>query len=301
MNFIIFNVILLFAGFLAVLIFSIGLMACIAPMALFAKSESPPKLVTLPFWGIAGIYQIYFWGFWSAFCVAMTIKFTHKPEVTWNWLYWIVGFIWCIALIGWLAHKEKQSSQSIEEARGIQKGTTGYSLIAIVAFLAFSFFPSLILPPYGWALKAFGLHGYIGTKNARNVMIAESERSHTLKSGPERALCKTTIMSFIKAHGIMSDDKGRVVQLSAREEVQMKNLIRAGLTAASGVSDGYLRGIHSDLPIEFREHLVDGWRLYLNGLERSEPGKQIQGIQLVQRWEAFKEENGDLLYESLIR
>jgi len=298
MNFIIFNVILLFSGFLAVLIFSIGLMACIAPMALFAKSESPPKLVALPFLGIAGIYQIYFWGFWSAFCVAMTIKFTHKPEVTWNWLYWIVGFIWCTSLIGWLAHKEKQSSQSHEEARGIQKGTTLYSLIAIVAFLAFSFFPSLILPPYGWALKAFGLHG---TKDSGNAVIAESVRSHALKSGAERALCKTTIMSFIKAHGMMANDKGRVVQLSAGEEAQMKNLIRAGLTAASGVSDGYLRGIHPDLPKEFREHLVDGWRLYLNGLESSEPGKQIEGIQLVQQWEAFKGKNADLLYESLIR
>lgn len=301
MNFILFNIVLLFVGFLAVLIFSIGLMACFAPMALFAKAKSPPKLVMLPLLGIAGIYQIYFWGFWSAFCVAMTIKFTHKPEVTWNWLYWIAGFIWCTSLIGWLAHKEKQSSRSLEEAREIQKGTTLYSLIAIVAFLVFAFFPSLMLTPYGWALKAIGLNEYIGTKNASNVVIAESERSHTLKSGTERALCKTTIMSFIKAHGMMSDDKGRVVQLSAGEEAQMKTLIRAGLTAASGVSDGYLRGIHPDLPIEFREHLVDGWRLYLNGLESSEPGKQIQGIQLVQRWEAFKEENADLLYESLIR
>lgn len=290
MNFIIFNVILLSGGVLALWIFSIGLIACVAPMALFAKSDSPPKLVTLPFLGIAGIYQIYFWGFWSAFCVAMTIKFTHKPEVTWIWLYRIVGFIWCTSLIAWLAHKEKQRSQSLEEARGIQKGTTLYSLIAIVAFLAFSFFPSLILPPYGWALKAFS-----------NSVIAESDRSHVLKSGTERILCKTTVMSFIKAYGMMSDDKGRVVQLSAGEEAQMKTLIRAGLSAASGVSDGYLRGIHPDLPIEFREHLVDGWRLYLNGLEGSEPGKQIQGIQLVQRWEAFKEKNADLLYESLIR
>jgi hypothetical protein len=301
MNFIIFNVILLFGGFLAVLIFSIGLMACIAPMALFAKSDSPPKIVRLSFLGIAGIYQIYFWGFWSAFCVTMTIKFTNKPEVTWDWLYWITGFMWCISVIGWLAHKEKQSSQSFEEARGIQKGTTLYSFIAIIAFLAFSFFPSLILPPYGWALKAFGLHEYIGTKNVSNVVIAESERSHTLKSGTERAFCKTTIMSFIKAHGMMSDEKGRVVQLSAGEEAQMKTIIQAGLTAASGVSDEYLRGIHPDLPIEFREHLVDGWRLYLNGLESSEPAKQIQGIQLVQRWLAFKEKNTDLLYESLIR
>lgn len=301
MNFIIFNVILLFAGFLAVLIFSISLMACIAPMALFAKSASPPKVVVLPLLSIAGAYQIYFWGFWSAFCVAMTFKFTQKPEVNWVWLYWIAGFMWCLTVIGWLAHKEKQSSQSLEESRGIQKGTTLYSLIGIVAFLAFAFFPSLILPPYGWALKGFGLHRYIGTKNDGNVEIAEPERGHTLKSGTERVLCKTTIMSFIKAHAMMSNDKGRVVQLTAGEEAQMKTLIRDGLTAASGVSDGYLRGIHPELPMEFREHLVDGWRLYLNGLERSDPGKQVQGIKLVQRWEAFKAKNVDLLYESFIK
>jgi hypothetical protein len=270
-------------------------------MALFAKSERLHKIVTLPFLGMAGSYQIYFWGLWSGFCVAMTFKFTQKPEVTWDWLYWITGFMWCISVIGWLAHKEKQSSQSLEESRGIQNGTTLYSLIAIVSFLAFSFFPSFILPPYGWALKAFGLHGYIFTKNDSNVVIAESERGHTLKSVSERGLCKTAIMSFIKAHAMMSDDKGHVVQLSAGEEAQMKTLIRDGLTAASGVSDGYLRGIHPDLPIEFSKHLVNGWRLYLNGLESSESGKQIQGIQLVQRWEAFKEKNADLLYENLIR
>jgi hypothetical protein len=301
MNFIIFNIILLFAGFLAVLIFSVGLMACIAPMALLAKSESPPKLFTLPFLGIAGICQIYFWGFWSAFCVTMSIRFTHKPEVTWNWLYWIVGFIWCTSLIGWLAHKEKQRSQSHEEARGIQKGTKLYSLIAIVAFLVFSFFPSLILPPYGWALKAFGLQVYIGTKDSGNGTIAQSNRSHALKSGTERVLCKTTIMSFIQAHGMMSDDKGRVVQLSSGEEAQMKDLIRAGLSSSSGVSDAYLRGIHPDLPKEFREYLVDGWRLYLDGLESSKPENQIQGIQHLQRWEAFKENNADLLYERIIK
>jgi hypothetical protein len=274
MNFIIFNVILLCGSFLAVLIFSIGLMVCIAPLARFAKSDNPPKMVTLPFLGIAGIYQIYFWGFWSAFCVAMTIKFTYKPEVTYNWLYWIVGFIWCTSLIGgWLAHKEKQSSQSFEEARGIQKGTILYSLIAIGAFLVFAFSPSLMLTPYGWALKAFGSSEYIVT----NVVIAENKPIHTLKPGTERALCKNTIMSFIKANEMMFDDKGDVVQLSAGAESQMKNLIRAGLTAASGVSDEYLRGIHPDLPIEFQDHLVDGWRLYLNGLESSEPEKQIQG------------------------
>jgi hypothetical protein len=62
MNFILFNVILLFAGFPAVLIFSVGLMVTLAPMALFAKSGNPPKAFMLPLMGIAGIYQPMFKG-----------------------------------------------------------------------------------------------------------------------------------------------------------------------------------------------------------------------------------------------
>lgn len=157
MNFILFNVIILFSGFLAVLIFSAGVMACLAPMALFAKSENPPRALVFPVMGIAAIYQVYFWGLWSAFCVAMTIRFTQKPEVTWDWLYWIVGLMECYSLIGWLAYKEQLSSRSLADVRGIQGGAMLYSLVAIVAFLVFALNPSLMELPYGWALKPLGV------------------------------------------------------------------------------------------------------------------------------------------------
>lgn len=157
MNYIIFNVILLFAGFFALLIFSIGLMACLAPIGLFVKSENTPKISMIPFITISVIYHIYFWVFWSAFCIAMIIRFTHKPEVTWDWLYWITGFIECISLIGFLSYKEQQGSQSPSDVRGIRKGKMLYSLVAIVAFFVFAFAPSLMLWPYGWALKPLGL------------------------------------------------------------------------------------------------------------------------------------------------
>jgi len=173
MNFILFNVILLFSGFITLVIFSFFLMALLVPMSLFAKSRNLPNVVIFPLLGIVGAYQIYFWSLWSAFCVAVTIRFTQTPEVTWDWLYWITGCMWCISLIGWLAYKETQSSQSTEEARRIEKGTTLYSLIAIVAFLFFAFFPSLIIPPYGWALKPLGLQSYITKKTTGIVEIDE--------------------------------------------------------------------------------------------------------------------------------
>jgi hypothetical protein len=48
MNFILFNVLLLAAGFLALLIFSVGVMACLAPLALISKFEHPPKALVFP-------------------------------------------------------------------------------------------------------------------------------------------------------------------------------------------------------------------------------------------------------------
>lgn len=171
MNFIIFNGALLLAGIIAISTFSIGLMLLLAPLALFTRSGKRSKAIVLPFVGIVGIFQIYFWGIWAAFCVALTIRFTQKPDVTWDLLYWLAGFGWCISLICWLVHKEMQSSQSPEEAQGIQKGTILYSLIAIVAFLFFAFAPSYILPPYGFLMKPLGLESHIVLRNTNRSEI----------------------------------------------------------------------------------------------------------------------------------
>lgn len=82
MNFILFIINVVFFGFVLILILSVGVMVCTAPMGLFAKSEKPSKFLAIPFLGVAAIYQIYFWGLWSAFCVATIISFTNRPEVT---------------------------------------------------------------------------------------------------------------------------------------------------------------------------------------------------------------------------
>ena len=166
MDFIIFNGALLVSGFVTVLIFSIGFIVLASPLALFAKLNNPPKMILFPLMSITGIYQIYFWGLWSAYCVVVAIKFTQKPEVTWDWLYWVTGFMWCTSLIGWLAHKEMQGSQSLDETQEIQKGTAFYSVIAVVAFIVFAFFPSLIVLPYSWVLKPLGLESYVVAKSS---------------------------------------------------------------------------------------------------------------------------------------
>lgn len=125
-------------------------------------------------------------------------------------------------------------------------------------------------------------------------------------SDPQRELCKTAIMSFIQAHAMMSDEKGKIVQLNDEQTETMKSLIKTGITAASGVSDDFLIKVDSELPVQFRDHLVKGWELYLSGFDQSKTSiqtqgiQQVQGIQLVQKWEAFKAKNIDYLYRAII-
>ncbi len=69
--------------------------------------------------------------------------------------------MWCTSLIGWFAHKEQQGSTSLEETRGIEKGTTFYSLIAVAAFLLFAYSPNLANWPYGWFMQLMGFSKYM--------------------------------------------------------------------------------------------------------------------------------------------
>lgn len=160
MNFLVYNLLLLAASFPAIIVFSVVLMAIVSPLTLFSRSNDPPQVVAIIILGLSGLFQIYFWGLWSAFCVAMTYKYTAKPDVTWDWLYFVFGFFWCTALIGWLSYKEQQTSGSIEESRGVRSGTTLYKLVAIIASIVFAIWPTLMSAPSGWALGLVGLSGH---------------------------------------------------------------------------------------------------------------------------------------------
>ena len=178
MNFLVFNITLILSGFVALFCFSIALILLLLPLVIFSRYRNPPKTLVIPLMGFAGCYQVYFWGFWSAFCVAFVIKYTQNGNGTWDWIYWILGFIWCISLIGWLSHKERQMSRSNEEIFSVYKGSTIYSLISIVTFLFFSFAPSYSLTPYGYLLKPLRLERYLVTKKADQLEAnVESKKS----------------------------------------------------------------------------------------------------------------------------
>jgi hypothetical protein len=141
------------ADFACMFVFAFALMAVLAPFALVARQESPAKILVIPMAVIAGAFQVYFWGLWAAFCSATAAKYSAMAEVSHHWLYYVAGFMFCTGPLGYMAHKETQMAQSYDEVRGIQRGTSLYSLIAVVAFIVFCIRPSLHAWPYSWALR----------------------------------------------------------------------------------------------------------------------------------------------------
>ena len=123
--------------------------------------------------------------------------------------------------------------------------------------------------------------------------------------GTERDHCRESIMSFYSAQAMMSDENLNIVQLDKSQEKEMMSLIRSGIKQAALVSDEYLDSIHPRMREEFRNHLVKGWSMYLSGLEQqgalSGFKPQVDGIRLVKKWQAFKEEQSNLLFERVIR
>lgn len=141
------------ADWICVLLFAIGLMVVLAPFALVARKESGTTIAAIPMLVVAVAFQAYFWGLWGGFCSATAIKHSAMPDVSHHWLYYVVGFGFCTAPLSWMASKERMMSQTAEEARGVERGASQYSLIAIAAFIVFSIWPSLSEWPYSWILR----------------------------------------------------------------------------------------------------------------------------------------------------
>src|ERR1043166_6493910 len=138
------------AMFPAIVIFSGGVMAWLGSLAWAAKSAKPGNVVIFASVGLAGAFQLYSWGLWSAFCVAQAIHFMNRPEVTMHWAYWIAALALSVGPLGWFSSRG-QPAAAAESTPHPSPGATAFSLAAIAAFLLFAFVHGAMGPPYGWA------------------------------------------------------------------------------------------------------------------------------------------------------
>jgi hypothetical protein len=120
-------------------------------------------------------------------------------------------------------------------------------------------------------------------------------------SSDDRENCRKAFVFFLNSHSLQWDAEGNKFELTEEETEQLKEYIKGGLENAEKVSNTFLVKIHPLLPEEFRERLVKGWSLYLEGLEKEDVAIQENGLLLLMDWEDFKADNVDLLYNSIIK
>jgi hypothetical protein len=143
---------LLIGSFVTPFIFSLILMPVMGLVILATKGEKTNKIVLYFFLAIALIVQVYFWGLWASYCSIITLDYTSHLSAI-KWLYYILGLLFCIAPIGYMASKERGMSTSIEEIRSNDKNANLYSFVAILFYVLFLIFPFLMNIPYGWFIQ----------------------------------------------------------------------------------------------------------------------------------------------------
>jgi hypothetical protein len=208
---------LLVGSFLAPIAFAFMLTPFMGLMALTARGSRPRlSSVAYPVLAISFLAQTYFWGMWAAYCAALTIVRVSHPSVTHTWLYYTVTFLFVTAPIGYLASKEQASAASAEEGCGINRGSTLYSTLAILAFLAFMLWPALMAKPYGWLI------GLVVPIEGRVAQSVENKYFQTLDSWVERGGPIEDVQDTVAA------TCGKLVMLNASptERVQLSTVDR---------------------------------------------------------------------------
>jgi hypothetical protein len=166
MNFITYIALLVLGGILALLIFSFSF-APLLLLLVFAKSQTPPpKILTFLLSALAALCLIYLSGAWAAYCVALAYKYTNTPEVIWDWLYFIVGFVWCLVIARvwakWTVEGIVRGEQPPRQLRliiSVLKSSIFHiayigQLPALLAYIGFAIYQNLMRVPYGWLLTA---------------------------------------------------------------------------------------------------------------------------------------------------
>lgn len=182
MDFLILNFCLCVMCFLALPVLRLGqkwLMSSLASFFILALPEREPErksmLPTMLKVALCGIVLLSIAGGWSAVCVATAQTIIRREAVTWDWLYLVASFSWCIqVLLGsinlfTLYQRVTTETRAVWDQANFTFQTTLIASIVIcglgaLAWILFAIWPRLMLMLYGWALNPFtrGLDGVDG-------------------------------------------------------------------------------------------------------------------------------------------
>ena len=103
------------------------------------------SLINYPIMAIIFLANVYVLSGWSAYVASSALVYSSMPEITHQWIYYVTGFFLCHAPLVFMASKESQKQQ--------ERGTFLHISIAMIMYILFSIWPSLMTLPYGWFLR----------------------------------------------------------------------------------------------------------------------------------------------------
>ena len=124
-------------------------MPLILPLTLF-KNEKHPMTYVIS--AVAMFWQMYVLLAWCVVCLFFTAAASSKPEVQHHWLYYILGFLGCLAPIQAMASYDREPNRATA-----LKQSVAITIVAF-AFIVFPFVPHLTMP-WSWLVR-FLLHRY---------------------------------------------------------------------------------------------------------------------------------------------
>ncbi|MDA8634414.1 hypothetical protein N9L71_11740 [Verrucomicrobiales bacterium] len=275
MNFIFFILLLFLAGFAAGFLILLGLTACTALLHPFLKRENPSKSALF----INFFFSSYFWGLWACFCVGLTMKFTQKPEVTWDWLYWFFGFVWCASQVEWMSRGAEFTSDSTEEALSIMRMKARYVLVCVAAFLIFAFAPNLTKWPYGWFINGTGLAKHM------HYEVTEGDEKETVINSEVLAFRK----SITLRNEAMSqfENEYDLTKIRKSDIESATRLLNQSLEESNSVSERTLTLFDEELPFQYREKFLKGISLFREGINAKDDDMLVEGQNLMNEFGDF--------------
>lgn len=152
MRFILFTFSLFLTGFIFSWLFSLAVGPVIMAVgAVGAKENSKLAMpLTIVLMIIGFVIQLYVILWWDAYVLTKTFIISY--DATYRWLYVTTGFICAVGPLGYMASKEANMNREAGE-QGTGLGTCLFLIICMAGYWVFYFFPSLMLPPYGWFLR----------------------------------------------------------------------------------------------------------------------------------------------------
>lgn len=107
-------------------------------------------------------------------------------------------------------------------------------------------------------------------------------------------------LALAKARDLSQPQNDQLVftlPLETREKISQ--LEQKGLLLSSRISDEFLEWVHPQLRAEYREHLLKGTQIYINGKKANDVEMQQQGGKLVRLWIDFWDQSGSQIADKL--